>query len=301
MKNKTSSIVFLILSILFVLSIFIVVKFSNIPPFEFLPDFIKNALQKPQDNTSKYEVYRLLENLSLAFITAYIVYLIIDFIPNFMAKKKAFLIYKSKVANIYMTMSDIIGGLKMIANVKIEDKKIKVEDFKKLNHYKLEYNRTYYKRYSQLSDKKNNGNFTKGVFNFHQRLTDDAKAISKNIENIIKLPIATKLDYNLLELLSSIESSPFLIYCKQLSQSPIQDKEYTNDAFAQNLYDFIQLQLKLKKYNFRKHSYKFEKLGNEDIIELDQTRERIMENINYENAKFYHVSIEYIIKDGKLN
>ncbi len=300
MKNITSWIVFLILSFLFVLSIFIVVKFSNLPPLEFLPDFIKNALQSPQIGTLKYEMYRLLENLSLAFITAYLIYLIIDFIPNYIAKKKAFLIYKSMLVNIYMNMSGIIGTLKMLANVHKEDRKLKVDDFKDLNYYKTEYKRVYYKSYVQINGKKNN-NFTKGVFNFHQSLSDAAKTISKNIEKIIKPPIATKLDYNFLELLSSIESSSFLIYCKQLSESPLQDKEYTSDAFAQNLYDFVQLQLQLKKYNFNKHSYKFEKLGNEDILELDQTRQRMMQNIDCQDAKFYHGSIEYIIKDDKLN
>mgnify|MGYP000025340532 CR=1 FL=1 len=65
--------------VLIFISLFFICKFSSAPQFFYALGFL---LEKPSDGTFQYEVFRILENLSLAYLASLIFYLIVDYIPK---------------------------------------------------------------------------------------------------------------------------------------------------------------------------------------------------------------------------
>ncbi|SFG03324.1 hypothetical protein SAMN04488033_1223 [Salegentibacter agarivorans] len=302
MTIKTSTKVFNLLSLISLGCLLIVIKNSTLSTPNFIPNFIADLLQKPQVNTETGELFRLLENFSLAIISGYLIYLIIDFIPNKIASRKAFLACKSNIKGIYLTMSSIIAPLKMIIDLNKDDKEIKIEDLKKIEKYKPEFERTYYQSRIIIFNSKEiikQEDLSKGVFTFHHSLDEFHKKLSKQIEDLFRLPISNNLDYKLVEILSSIDNSQFLKLSKNMNKYANLGS-YTLHNSDLHLYEFLQLYLKLEKYNFDKHKYTFKKLPENEIANLKEERERIFQQQNYKDGKFYHNNVEYIVKDGKL-
>ena len=61
--------------VLIFISLFFICKFSSAPQIFYALGFL---LEKPSDGTFQYEVFRILENLSLAYLASLIFYLIVD-------------------------------------------------------------------------------------------------------------------------------------------------------------------------------------------------------------------------------
>ncbi|MDF1618610.1 hypothetical protein, partial [Petrocella sp. FN5] len=65
-----------------IISIFFIIKMSNIAILLWLPAFIKEIFTTPTTDNPSFEVYKLLENMSLAYIASFIFYILVDIIPN---------------------------------------------------------------------------------------------------------------------------------------------------------------------------------------------------------------------------
>lgn len=297
MKLKTSRWVITLLNLLLIIAVFIVLKNSSITTPSFIPDFLSKILQKPLAKTNNEEVFRLLENLSLALISGYIIYLIIDFIPNLIASKKAFLICESNITEIFLTMSSILAPLKMLGNIYKDDQEVSLNELEFIKDYSPKNEKTYYKAYSGGNMEKEH---SKGIFVYHHSLGDFSKTLDKQLENLLKLPIASNLDYQLIEIISSIHNCSFLKRSKQLSDSSIKDKPYSTHKFDEYFYNFLQLYLKLEKYDFTKYKYIYHKLPQDEILNLETERELIFKTVSINDGKFYKNGIEYIVIDGKL-
>lgn len=299
-KQFTLKTVHLLLAIL-AIAIFIVIKSSSLPTLQILPDFTMTIFEKPQAGTNSYEIFKILENLSLAYIAAFIFYLLVEFIPKRKASKTAFKIIQPSFVSIYLNMGRIISPLKMIFELDKENCKIKLNELQTLKLYKPEYEKTYYCSIKSLSDKSDNSS-DKGIFRFHVDLPKLANSIAKEISEIIKLPLITNLDYKLVELISSIESCEFVKTCKRLSDSPIKNMNHTIHDFDILFYEFIQLYEQLGIYKFRRISYVYKKLNPDEIIEMQEAQKKLFITIKgqFDNTRFYHNSIEYIIENGEL-
>lgn len=301
MKKKLSiKGIHFVLIFLFI-AILIVLKFSSLPTPRFLPDKIAIFFEKPNSNTTSYELLRLLENLSLAYIAAFIFYLLIDFFPKQNASKKAFLILRPKFVGIYLDMSQIISHLKMILELKKKNTLISIEDVAPISFYKPEFEKIYYRSTTYLSDKGESGT-TKGIFLFHKDFANIASRIILKVGDVTKLPITFNADADLVEILSSIESCEFLERCKNLTQGPLlQSKEHTKANFGNKFYDFIQLYVRFSKYNFRKISYNYVRLFEKEIHEMQEEQRKVyLDGQLNITTKFYNKSIEFRIENGKL-
>ncbi len=293
---KTTHLLLLFLAI----AIFIVIKNSSLPTLQFLPNIVATIFEKPQYNTTNQEVFRIFDNLSLAYIAAFIFYMLVEYIPKRKASKTAFRISQSSFVNIYMNMSRIISPLKMILELNKENSQIELNEVQNLSQYKAEYEKTYYRSVTSVSDKKDNNNVNREIFRFHKTLPKLALSITKEISEIIKLPLVTNLDNKLLELISSIESCEFIKKCKKLWNFPVNNMEYTIHDFDISFYEFIQLYERLGTYNFRRISYVHEKMNANEIIEMQEAQKKIFVKGQFENTRFYHNNIEYIIENGEL-
>ena len=300
MKKKiTLKTINLLLTIL-VVAIFIVIKSSSLPTLQILPDFGVTIFEKPHNDTISYEVFRIFENVSLAYIAAFIFYILVEYIPKRKASKTAFKILQSSFVNIYLNMSRIIYPLKMILELDKENCQIVVSELQSLKLYKPVYEKTYYRSITSLSDKRDNNNGEKGIFRFHMDLPKLANSITKEISEIIKLPLISNLDYKLVELISLIESCEFVKKCRRLSNSPLKNIDYTIHDFDISFYEFIQLYERLGIYKFRRISYDYNKLNTDEIIKMQKDQKKLFVKGQFDNSRFYHNSIEYIIENGEL-
>ena len=65
--------------VLLIVSLLVICKFSDAPPIFFFFSFL---FQRPNEGTAEYEILRIAENLSLAYIASLIFYILVDYLPN---------------------------------------------------------------------------------------------------------------------------------------------------------------------------------------------------------------------------
>lgn len=285
------------------LAIFIVLKFSTLPSPSFLPNFIINLFERPVAGSTTLEVLRILENLSLAYITALIIYFLIDFIPKKKLEKKAFTICKSNIVNVYLNMSNIIGPIKMLLELDKENGNITINDLKGITRYEPHMEKTYFNSEVRLNDIGANGH-TKGVFLFHKDLPQYASKIRTLIDEISTLPSSDNLPVQLINLLSSIRSSEFIEKCQHTKMPPITNLPYEIHNMDNAFHKFIQLYLALGEFDFRKYSYVYTKLNDEEITSIIDEKnlkfKEIKKELNQSEMKFILNGIEYRIENGQL-
>ncbi len=256
-------------------------------------------------SSTNYErINQVLLNLSYSYIAGLIFYIFIEYIPKKIAAKKAFNIWKNQLVNIYLHMSEIVAEIKLIANITKEDKDIVLGDLKDIVKYKPQYKKLYYKSITFVN-KIPNKDRTKGVFEFHADLYEAGIYIKKYIAEMIKLPSASNITPNLLEIISEIKSCKFLSTCNSFKDVFLEDYEYDINSCDKDFYDFLQLYIRLSKYKFSKYSYKYELLSQNEITKMEAERKKVLEEIKksgirLNNQKFYKNNIEYKIRNGKL-
>lgn len=256
-------------------------------------------------SSTNYErINQVLLNLSYSYIAGLIFYIFIEYIPKKIAAKKAFNIWKNQLVNIYLHMSEIVAEIKLIANITKEDKDIVLGDLKDIVKYKPQYKKLYYKSITFVN-KTPNKDRTKGVFEFHADLYEAGIYIKKYIAEMIKLPSASNITPNLLEIISEIKSCKFLSTCNSFKDVFLENYEYDINSCDKDFYDFLQLYIRLSKYKFSKYSYKYELLSQNEITKMEAERKKVLEEIKksgirLNNQKFYKNNIEYKIRNGKL-
>lgn len=225
-------------------------------------------------SSTNYErINQVLLNLSYSYIAGLIFYIFIEYIPKKIAAKKAFNIWKNQLVNIYLHMSEIVAEIKLIANITKEDKDIVLGDLKDIVKYKPQYKKLYYKSITFVN-KIPNKDRTKGVFEFHADLYEAGIYIKKYIAEMIKLPSASNITPNLLEIISEIKSCKFLSTCNSFKDVFLENYEYDINSCDKDFYDFLQLYIRLSKYKFSKYSYKYELLSQNEITKMEAERKK---------------------------
>lgn len=255
-------------------------------------------------STNHERINQVLLNLSYSYIAGLVFYILIEYIPKNIAAKKAFTIWESQLVDIYLHMSEIVAGIKLIANIAKEDKDIILSDLKDITNYKPQYKKLYYES-TTFINKIPNKDKTKGVFEFHADLYKARTYIKERISEMTKLPSAPNIVPDLLEIISEIESCHFFISCNSFKDVFLEDCEYDIHSFDKDFYDFLQLYIRLGKYKFPQHSYNYEILSQDEITRMEAERKKVLgeikrSGIKLDNHKFYKNNIEYKIRNGKL-
>jgi len=258
----------------------------------------------PLGTSTNFErINNVLLSLSYSYMAGFCFYILVEYLPKKVAQKKAYIVWKNGIVNIYMRMSEMIAALKMIYEISSEDKAISVNDVKKMNKYQPENEIIYFCETIYISDIGENGT-TKGVFVFHENLCGLAKYIREEISNMIKLPSTSNNKIELIEVISEIESCEFIKTCSDLSNN-ILLHEHEMDDFGNKFYQFIQLHEKLSKYKFRQFSYKFRRLTEDEITTMKVEQKKVFQEIqnmglNLGSCVFYKNEIRYIVSNGQL-
>ena len=292
-----------ILICILLLAVFIVLKFSTLPTPSFLPNFIIDLFERPAKGSQSLEALRILESLSLAYITSLIIYLLIDFIPKKRLEKKALTICNSKLVNVYLNMSNIIGPIKMLLDLNKENRNITTNELSRITKYEPHLEKTYYKSeiFLNKADRKEQ---TKGIFLFHKDISQYASNIITLIDEITTLPSSGNLPIQLLYILSTIRSCEFIEKWHQSKTAPINSSSYEIHNMDNALYEFIQLYLALEEFNFNKHTYIYTKLNDEEIKNITEEKKirfkEISNKLTQSEMKFILNGIEYRIENGQL-
>ncbi|WP_319228749.1 hypothetical protein [Draconibacterium orientale] len=294
----------IILAILFILSSLVVLKYSKLTLPPFFPVFLNKLLQNPKSKTKTYEVYKILEKLSLSIITALIIFFLIDFVPGKRNEKKALAINEQQLTNVYLNMGNAIAPIKMVLDINKKNKKIKLQDLKDMTTYseKLR-SKYYYKSKTYLEGREPKVN-TIGIFLYPDDLVTTSAQIKKYIDSINALPSSSNLPVKLIETLSSIRSSRFLRICGDFEEPITKSNEINVHEFDLAFYEFLKLYRELNDFKFRKHSYVYTQLNEDEISELVTTKKKVFKEvkntINKSNYRFIFQGIEYRVVDGKL-
>jgi len=293
------------LIIFLILSIFIILKFSALELPRFLPNFIRRIFKSPDSQSNWFEFFKILEKLSLAFVTAIIIFYLIDYIPKKRAEEKAVTISEESFTNIYLNMSSMIAPLKMILDIDKENKEIKLEDLEKIKLYSENLKKKhYYKSDIYLSDKGYNKS-NKGIFLYRNDLFQNVKKIKTIIDELSALPSSTNFPRELIEIISSIRSSDFLRICTDFG-TPFTSADHEIYFFDIAFYDFIQLYQNLGEYKFRKIWYEYSKLGDDEITKLKNQKRKVFESVKSQvpmtksSYVFFMDGIQYRIQNGQL-
>ena len=115
--------------VLIFISLFFICKFSSAPQ---IFDALGFLLEKPSDGTFQYEVFRILENLSLAYLASLIFYLIVDYIPKKREEKHTEKVLEKNLTTLYMYMDKVCAYFDFTFEIdnllKISEKQKKVID-----------------------------------------------------------------------------------------------------------------------------------------------------------------------------
>ena len=205
MKIHKKSIILIILTIC---SMFCVLKFSKITMWTMLPEWLSNIFERPSIGTNEYEIWSLIDNLSLAYIASLIFYIVVEYIPKKEKEKKAFAVISSNLQSIYDNLSYIIRVITFEIGLEKNISDIELADLEKVKNIIFDSTT----KYAYITHVKNNEDLN--VKGFSYNVLDDSKlhgnSITKNIDDIFSLQIAGNINEDIVELLSNFKKSRFL-------------------------------------------------------------------------------------------
>lgn len=252
--------------ILLIIAIFLICKFSSAPLlFGWMPFFLR-----PQQETMAFELFRIMESLSLAYIASLIFYLVVDYIPKKKMEEKAFEILKPHLVSLFMRMNEINSYFKCVMNVtdfsKLPQEKIKeIDDFYFTNRSKFFMETSYGNNISNRSDM--------AVFHGAKEIRDNGKSILKVYEDIDAISATmVQASSELITLLSKIRSSEFLEKILKI----FKDKEESLNGeeiicrylnFYEDLAEFSFLEMQLAQYDFDKITVEYREATKKEIVE----------------------------------
>jgi len=252
--------------ILLIISIFLICKFSSAPLlFKWMVFFLR-----PQEETMAFELFRIMESLSLAYIASLIFYLVVDFVPKKKAEEKAFELLKPHLVSLFMWMNEINSYFKCVMNVTdfstVSQEKIEeINNFYFTNQSKFFVETSYRNSISNRSDM--------AVFNGAKEIRNNGKSILKVYKDMDAISATVvQASSELIELLSKIRSSGFL---NQIIQN-FKDKEESLNGeeiicrywnFYRDLAEFSSLEMQLAQYDFDKITVEYREATKKEIVE----------------------------------
>lgn len=262
-----------ILILLLIASVYCVIRYSELPIIPFIPDIIAYLFIKPTQNTTLYEVFRLLENLSLAYIASYIFYLIIDYFPNKGKEIKALELVKGELNFIHFNMGDLIMRINAVTDIPENINNITLNDLQKLDNFVFSNETLYFNKYSFINEeKKITSRYTE---NFYSYSANNIKNIVSCIRKIKTIPCAIYIDFDILELLSAVETNWFINWILNLKPEEI-NQQIVRMGFSNDYYEFIQSYKNLCKMKFVRKN-----MENTEIMSHTQKMEFIQNTENF--------------------
>ncbi|MBV4445943.1 hypothetical protein KM799_04920 [Clostridium tyrobutyricum] len=212
-----------------------------------------------------FDFWRLLENLSLAYIASFIFFLVIDYFPKKKQSKAAFTVVSGDLVNLYLYMSTIISVYKHFCSIAKEDKEINLSDLSELPQLQINENVYHYKTTAIINGVEKETCVDN--FNLQYDSTKYGKLIQNTLDKISLLPCTVYLAPKLLTTLSEIKANNFLSALISFEDDPFIKNKISVEHMSYDKYflDFIHGHEALKKYNFSKYDYKTTEISDKEL------------------------------------
>jgi hypothetical protein len=273
-----------IIFVLLLTSIYLVIKYSDLPVIAWLPSGIIKILMKPEYGTTEYEIYRILENLSLAYIASYIFYILIDYLPKRKNEKFALISIQSYLINLYLNMSTVIAALNVLVGLKKEINQITKEDLIEMDEYDFKAEKVYYHRYNYVNGELINKDDI--YFNYLSDTPNYIKKIKRDTEKIKNIPCSAYINYNILLAITDIEINDFLNQILNFEKKSIVDNvKIIRGNLGLNYYKFIKSYLKLGAFVNTKYTYVYDYMNEQEKEDYLKKREMWLKSNNLSEEK----------------
>ncbi len=265
----------------FMFSLIVVIKNSEIPLLSNIPAMIKWVFTKPDAGTITAFVFIILENISLAYIASCVFYFVVDYFPKRKNEKKAYLLIKDELRDIYGELSYIIRMFLFEIKVDEEPREI-IKDrisLSKVCNIHLENKDTHAKIAHYYNGSSNSSSYSYNICNDTVRKTIN---IEQKIESIYDRPRSKEIETSLYEVIDGIRGSRFLRMIKNYGQGGYVEAPSRNRIFLnldKSFRELVSWYVKLGKYDFDKIDYKifsiteteWKKQNEELVLMLDRS------------------------------
>lgn len=242
---------------------------------------------RPQEKTMAFEFFRIMENLSLAYIASLIFYLMVDYIPKKKSEEKAFELIKPHLVSLLMWMNRINSYFKCITDV-TDFSSVSQDKMKEIDDFHFNSKRLFYIETSYRNGIRNGCDMA--VFQGTKEIKDNGKLILKVYEDMDAIStIMVQAPSDLISILSKIRDSKFLEKIIHI----INDDEVKNEIeivhryfnFYKDLAEFSFLEMQLAQYDFDKLTVVYRVASENEIME----RHRLQNKIRGEHPEFEQV------------
>lgn len=260
--------------LLLVVSLFFICKFSSAPP---IFDGLNMIFQRPEKNTLIYEIIRIADNLSLAYIASLIFYLIVDYIPLIREENNTLHLLGKYLYPLYMYMDKVNSYFKYatgISNIQTATN----EEIKTIDGFYFDSNNDFL-MIKSVRNGKDDGEHVEH-FEAKKSIVSYGKIIEECIHGIDDILRGNKIPTEFVTIINQIRSSNFLeIILKVMpgpelyvDGQPVAQK-YVN--FYKGLTEFVGLEQQLNKYHFMKLETTYRKATAEEIQEWKEFQIKI--------------------------
>ena len=250
--------------VLLIVSLLVICKFSDAP---LIFDCLAFLFQRPNERTAEYEILRIAENLSLAYIASLIFYILVDYLPNKRDEKRTEKLLEKSLTTLYLYMDKVLSYFKFLYNVtdfSTVNKKVakEIDDFQfpsSPEFLVVESTR------NEVAD----GHHVEW-FNAKDEIISAGKAISNALIDIDHILAGNKMPSQFLTIINEIRISGFLEkMLKVIPGSHIEADGVSIECGYLNFYEDIKnfeiLSKQLEKYHFLKLGTNFRKATAQEI------------------------------------
>lgn len=240
------------LIILLILSILVIIKFSTAPV---CADILLPVLQCPEENSYQYEIYRILENLSLAYIASLIFYIITTYYPQVKAEIQAFELVKNKIEYVYTIMADVLAYFSFACNID-DFTNISNEKEEEIDNFSFPEDRQFLMRRTTEQNGKQRSQVE--YSDCQEKIVQAGKQLKKTLDKILAMIDNTTNIQGILGQIKRIRFSEFLTTMTQTMDAPhIDDVQWLYLGLCTDLCAFYRLFQQFEPYQFKKEKINY--------------------------------------------
>ena len=272
----------IVICLLLFASLLAVAKYSRIPVPNWLPVAFEKMFLCPAQETSAYEWWGLINNLSLAYIASIITYVVIQYIPERRKAYKAFNIAKKDLSSLFQYMSRLISMYLFTIGIKPTNESIKLEDLKAVCNIDILDKENYCKIIGMRDGQ--DGNTRAYSYNLFKDSKQYVDFLNKKIDKIKSSMYSGYLDPDIVELISRIENNWFIQYLSSLDKPMMRTPGYRSNIidFDKAFFSLIKCHSALGRYDYTLMTYAFSEISDQELQEENENRLFLAPRVIYE-------------------
>ncbi|MDF1616111.1 hypothetical protein, partial [Petrocella sp. FN5] len=175
--------------------------------------------------------------------------------------KKAFLIVENDLVSLYLYVYRLMNLFLYIAKIEKDLTKINDSDLKTFNQIYYSQNIVRLKSTITINNEQRPGEI--GKYDLDKEIPRYVNCINNTISKLKESPIASNLDLEIIEIVSTIEKNKFI----RMAESYPKYKGSTIIGFSSGFLELIECIKKLDNHKFNKHRYRIREMTTEEIID----------------------------------